>query len=267
MDNITVEKYGGDSPYEVQVRTDIGGRLEQQDSAYLYTSPGMAFALVCDGMGGTDNGALAGRLAVDSMQMLLKKYLTQQPRCTPPEFLLDALVELDSLISCELGQWKGGTTAVAAFLVCDNFYWASAGDSRLYIFRGGELVQATRDHNYFLRLHEQLKSGEISQVQFDQEAERGEALISYLGVGGLSVYDLTNAPLKLRNGDILLLTTDGLYKAIPQKLIRHILCSGESLETMADKLIAQITVLKQSVVLDNTTFALIRVNTEGIANE
>ena len=141
----------------------------------------------------------------------------------------------------------------------EKLFWFSAGDSRLYVFRSGELVQATRDHNYFLRLNEQLHSGEISQEFYQQEADRGEALISFLGVGGFPVYDLTNAPLELMSGDILLLTTDGLYKAIHPDLILHILRGNDSLAAKADKLMTQITVLKRSMILDNTTFALLKI--------
>ena len=263
MDHISIEKHGEDSLYEVQIRTDIGGRTEQQDSAYLYAASDVAFALLCDGMGGTDNGALASRLAADAGRSRLHKYLSEKSNSNIPDFLMDTLVELDNSVSCELGKKKGGSTVVGIFLNGRDLYWFSAGDSRLYIFRNGELVQATRDHNYFLRLSEQLAKGEIDQAYFDQEAQRGEALISYLGIGGLSVFDLTNAPLELMAGDILLMTTDGLYKAVPQELIRHILSSAATVETMADKLLAQIRVLKKSVALDNTTYALIKINAKG----
>ena len=263
MDNISVEKCGENGRYEVQLCTELGGRSDQQDSAYVYMGSEMAFALVCDGMGGTENGALASQIAVNSGRELLQAYLGRGTQKKCPEFLLDMMLELDERVSRELGKRKGGTTAVAAFLDRSQLYWFSAGDSRLYIFRGGELVQATRDHNYALRLNEQLQMGEISTAEFERESERGEALISYLGVGGLPVFDLTNAPLELMDGDILLLTTDGLYKALPQSLISHILKSEVKLPVMADKLMAQVKVLSQTVVLDNTTFALIRINAEG----
>lgn len=263
MDHISIEKCSENSLYEVQVRSDIGGRIEQQDSVYVYTASNMAFALVCDGMGGTDHGALASQMATAGGRDRLYMYLSEQSRNNIPDFLLDTLVELDGIVSCKLGRQKGGSTAVGVFLKGSELYWFSAGDSRLYIFRNGELVQATRDHNYRLRLSEQLEKGEIDQAYFDQEKARGEALISYLGVGGLSVFDLTNVPLELMEGDILLLTTDGLYKAIPQELLRHILSSAATVEKMADKLLAQIQVLKKTIALDNTTYVLIKINAKG----
>lgn len=252
---------------EVIMRSDIGRREEQQDSAYAYADDNITFAIVCDGMGGTDHGAQASRLAVDAMQELLKAYLARKPREPIVHFLSEAMTELDSRVSHALGKQRGGTTAVAAALQDGKLFWFSVGDSRLYIFREGELVQATRDHNYFLRLNEQLEMGAISPEYYRRESSRGEALISFMGVGGLQVFDLTNHPLNVMEDDILLLTTDGLYKAIPHELICHILCGNDSLSGKADKLIRQIAVLKQSVVLDNTTFALIRINKRGVVNE
>lgn len=267
MDNISVEKYGIDFPYEVQVRTDIGGREEQQDNAYVYSDAVATFAIVCDGMGGTEHGALASKMTVESIRNLWKEFVIQHFQGNIVKFFLEAMTEVDNQVFHEFGKSRGGTTVVAVVIIREKLYWFSAGDSRLYILRNGELVQATRDHNYFLQLNEQFKNGEITQNQFQQEAARGEALISYIGVGGLSVYDLATVPLDLMEGDILLLTTDGLYKAIPKELIQHILMKEDSLSVKADNLMRQITVLKNSVALDNTTYALIKINKRGVPNE
>lgn len=267
MEHISLEEYGDIRPCEVQMRSDIGGREEQQDSGYAYTDPSVTFSIICDGMGGAACGAQASALAVESMRQMLESYLAGEADCSVTEFLLEAVSELDMRVTHELGKYKSGTTAVAVFIQDQKLFWFSVGDSRLYIFRNGDLVQATRDHNYFLRLREELESGEITPEQFRQESERGEALISFLGIGGLSVYDLTNTPLNLREGDILLLTTDGLYKALPEEMICHILRGAESLSEKADKLMSQINVLKNSIVLDNTTFALIKINARGNPNE
>ena len=41
-----------------------------------------------------------------------------------------------------------GTTVVAALTVDNRLYIASVGDSRIYLFCGGDMVQLTRDHSY-----------------------------------------------------------------------------------------------------------------------
>ena len=267
MDHIDVETHGDYLPYEIQLRSDIGGRREQQDSACVYADDTLLFAIVCDGMGGAEQGAQASKIAVHAGSTLLKRLAAGASQKDTVQFLEETMMDLDLQVSCALGKRRSGTTIVIALLKDGKLYWASAGDSRLYIFRDNELVQATRDHNYFLRLKEQLRQGDIDQETFSRESDRGEALISYLGIGGLPVYDLTTAPLPVAEGDILLLTTDGLYKAIPQGLICHILKGKGSLAEKADTLMKQITVLKESILLDNTTFVLIKIKTRGGADE
>jgi len=47
------------------------------------------------------------------------------------------------------GEVQVGTTLVAAVVHGRSLYWAAAGDSRLYLYRGvdGSLTQCTQDHN------------------------------------------------------------------------------------------------------------------------
>ena len=52
MSNILLENRGSNPHYDVEMRSDIGRRAEQQDRAYAYTDADIAFAIVCDGMGG-----------------------------------------------------------------------------------------------------------------------------------------------------------------------------------------------------------------------
>ena len=203
---------------------------------------------------------MASRLAVENMQALLQQYIKTETPAPVDLFLENALDMMDISVTQAIGRQKGGTTVVAVYIVDGRLYWVSAGDSRLYAYRNGEMVQVTRDHNYFLRLNEELKSGEITQEYYRAEAEKGEHLISFAGVGGISVFDLSREPVGLLEGDILLLTTDGLYKALPKELIQHVLRSRNPLSVKADKLLSQIQVLKKNIVLDNTTFILIQIH-------
>jgi len=262
MSNIWLEGQAGPG-CEVVMRSDIGRRAEQQDHAYAFQGNETAYAIVCDGMGGAENGALASRLAIDSMRNRLLQYLESGKQIPVQVFLEESLDALDLEVTHRIGRMKGGTTAVMTYLEEGKLYWASVGDSRLYRFRNGEIRQLTRDHNYFLRLDEELKSGEITREYYEQEAEKGEALISFLGIGGISVLDLTKEPQRLQKGDILLLTSDGLYKALPKELIQHVLRSRAALTEKADTLISQIRLMKKTVGLDNTTFILVQIQQWG----
>jgi len=99
----------------------------------------------------------------------------------------------------------------------------SVGDSRIYILRGDEMVQVNRDHNFKLRLDMQLKNGQINEEEYVGKMNQGEALISYLGMGDVSLMDVNQEPFILMDGDVVLLCSDGLYKRLPEPDIREII--------------------------------------------
>ncbi len=260
MEHLAFGSPGPAAPWSMALRSDIGSRESQQDRAWGCCLDGGAVAVVCDGMGGLSQGALASRVAVETMEELFTQCFSAPSDLSVPSFLLDAMTETDSRVRRALKGRSGGTTAVAAVLRSGKLYWFSVGDSRLYIFRGGALVQATRDHNYLLRLNAQLELGQITREAYQQELPQGDALISYLGLGTLPVYDLTREPLAVMDGDLLLLTTDGLYNVAPQEQMRQVLSGSAGIEAKADALMCLVTARKQSIGLDNTTFLLLEIH-------
>lgn len=85
-------------------------------------------------------------------------------------------------------------------------------------------MQITTDHNYFFQLNEMLRNGEIDREQYRIEAQEGEALISYVGMGGLQWKDISRAPFVLRPKDTILICSDGLYRSVPAQLILASVC-------------------------------------------
>lgn len=257
MDNIVFDLDADSAFLEVEARSDIGGRSEQQDQAYVHISQNHAFAVVCDGIGGAADGELASRLATDTMRRAYSgKYHATSDKAL---FLYNAMKLADEQVLHAIGQETGGTTMVAAIIHDRYLFWLSVGDSRIYIFRSGQLLQVTRDHNYFLRIGELLEKGVISEEAYLQEAKRGDALISYIGKGNITLFDLTETGFELQKDDYILLTTDGLFKAIPDSLINEILCSTLNTKGKADMLIQRAMSYVQRDFQDNTTFILINI--------
>jgi PPM family protein phosphatase len=257
MENIIFERISPNPGYAVEARSCIGGRCEQQDRAYLRCEAQRVFALVCDGMGGGADGGLASETAVASMRQSYKE--ARDTADDPASFLYRAMLAADHAVSKALQAQAGGTTAVAALICGKLLYWLSVGDSRLYILRSGELLPVTRDHNYSLRLNALWDRGEISAELYKKEARRGDALISYLGLGGISLFDLTQEGFPLSRGDKLLLATDGIFKILPADSIKRVIGSGLTLPARADALIQEISLQSEEQAQDNATFILIDV--------
>ena len=152
-----------------------------------------------------------------------------------------------------------GTTLAAVHIIADRMYWVSAGDSRIYVLRAGQMVQITTDHNYFFQLNEMLQNGEIDREQYRIEAQEGEALISYVGMGGLQWKDISRAPFVLRPKDTILICSDGLYRSVPDQLILASVCAAENMENAAS-CIEQAIQEAAKPEQDNYTYILIQLN-------
>ena len=62
----------------------------------------------------------------------------------------------------------------------------------------------------------------IEKAEYEQEENRAEALISYIGIGRISLIDYNSAPLTVESGDKILIMSDGLYKIIEDEEIRRV---------------------------------------------
>lgn len=243
--------------YHVTTRSVIGTREEQQDSVFQKVENQNMMAIVCDGMGGLESGKIASMAATEKFKEL---YERKNPSEGFPSFLLKAVDILDEFVfqlKNKNGERLGaGTTFTAVVIEKNKLFWLSVGDSRLYILRDNELVRVTRDHNYFLRLDQMMREKEISESEYQTEAVKGETLISFIGMGGVEVMDLSNAPFQLLPKDTLLLMTDGLYKALSDEEIKECL-NMTDIEKAATALINRANEKAQKF-QDNTTYAIIR---------
>lgn len=254
----------GNLKISLACRSIIGSREEQQDYIDYSVVNNNLIAAVCDGMGGLKMGSLASYVTVKSLFSLFRKKEASE---TIPDFFLNIIDILDEKV-CSLvdenGDASNAGTTISAICISGNIlYWLSVGDSRIYILRGNELEAATRDHNYRLFLDKMLENGSITQEHYQQELPRAEALVSFIGKGGIEIMDINNG-FRLQNNDIILITSDGLYKNLSNESIKHCINSSSSVEEAADRLI-ELSEIKNHSSSDNVSFILIK--TEAESNE
>lgn len=242
----------------------IGDRLTQEDAVYISTDRQLlsaerkrVLAAVCDGMGGMANGGQASATAIQMIKDTFEQ-VQEDREVNIPNFLISGMKTIDKTIHefPKEGGRGSGTTIVAVLVENDKLYWASVGDSRIYILREGTLTQVTRDHNYMLRLQSMVDQGQITQEEADTNRQR-EALISFLGIGNVSLMDVNMDPFTLQSGDIILLTSDGMTKVLSDEQIKDILSENSSVEDKARSLVE--TAVEQNMrSQDNTTVALLQ---------
>lgn len=196
----------------------IGRRSSQQDSFSVtpeenYGEAGV-FAVVADGMGGLKDGDKVSQMAVMSaMEYYLGASGYGMEKIV--QILSGAKAGVDNLI--DRGEVeKSGTTLLLGLLQDGMFHYASVGDSRICLYRGGELINLNREHTYLNDLLKRVVNGELSiqEATSDREAQ---CITSYMGMGSLKKIDLPDAPVPALPGDKFLLMSDGVYNALSLK--------------------------------------------------
>lgn len=248
------------SNIEVSAATIRGTRQYQEDSIrYLGTGNGV-LGVVCDGMGGKNKGEVASACAMD----VLIEYYQDEPKPIerPQRFFEQAIALMDRKVAGlkdEDGSYVDSGTTIAAVIIDEHqMHIMSVGDSKIYLIRGGMIQTLTREHNYKLILEDSLKNEMISYEEYEEGLAKGEALISYIGMNGIKVMDISREPLALEDRDVVLLCSDGLYKAFSEEQIANIVeaCEEQFAETAG--VMVQTILNYVPYALDNTSILCFR---------
>ena len=241
----------------------IGQRSEQQDAImtdedFSYIDKGAAIAVLCDGMGGLNGGAKASQLCVSTFMREFNSALKNDKDI--PRFYKKAIALADADIA-DLRDDNGkllnaGSTLVSVVVSDNNLYWASVGDSHIYVIRNDEILCITKEHNYFMILKEMVNRGELTAEEAKRDPRR-EALISYMGMGGVRHIDANSKPFQLIDGDYIVLCSDGLYRSVSDEEIRNVVCiSCENTQLAAERL-TDLAISKGKRNQDNTSAVVI----------
>ncbi|MDQ6619067.1 MAG: protein phosphatase 2C domain-containing protein [Pseudomonadota bacterium] len=189
-------------------------KINQDRVAYTFSREALLL-VVADGMGGHAGGEIAAqictRLYVERFQQEAKPLVAH-----PIKFLQDTMLRAHAALGSYAAQFSmletPRTTCVACIVQGGHAYWAHAGDSRLYLFRQGALISQTKDHSKVQYLVDQ---GIIAANEAMTHPDRNK-VFSCLGGMVDPVIDLSKRT-PLRNGDILLLCTDGLWGVLSKE--------------------------------------------------
>ena len=205
-------------------------------------------AIVADGVGGHRAGEVAAEMAVETISRLV----AESDAAQPTQILSQALAHASRLIyeqsKRDLAQTGMGTTAVCAWVIGDRLYTAAAGDSRLYLLRGGALQRLTTDHTW---VQEALDHGALSP-EGARDHPNAHVIRRYLGGKQPLRPDLrlrlhtdesdaqaeANQGMRLLSGDRLLLCSDGLTDLVEDAEILAAFGTGRSTKEALHGLVA-----------------------------
>ena len=197
---------------QIEWLSERGGRTYNEDACGHCRSASQLCAVLADGAGGHGGGDIASRLAVRELVTLF----AQRQTSTADELALRLRAVNETLIAeRQPGTAQQDMHSTVVCLVIDieggRAHWAHAGDSRLYWFRGGKLMQRTRDHSLVQSL---VDAGMLAPEGLADHPQRSE-LRSALGVAP-EVLDVaaTDGLEAVEPGDVFLLCTDGLWEYV-----------------------------------------------------
>ena len=214
-----------------------GDRAYQQDQVGILMHErvqGCALAVLADGMGGKSGGRKAADQVLLTARQLFDRFV---PGKDDAAELLKALVEESHLMIklTAITAEEEPHSTVAAYLLTPNLMCEAvhAGDSRIYHFRGAEMVLRSVDHSFVQRLVEE---GKITEEQANSHPQ------SNLLTGCLGTHqDPPHSPWslgELRPGDTMLACSDGLWHYFTPKELGAIMNSlppREASEMMINK--------------------------------
>lgn len=199
-------------------KTDIGKiRHSNQDSYSAGELPGgVAWAVVCDGMGGANGGNIASAMAVKTISEQISSSYRSGMGANSVRTMLESAIYAANSNIFEMAQSVDtlagmGTTVVAAVVIGNTAYIAHAGDSRAYLFNPDGLVQITRDHSVVQNL---VEAGKITVDQAKNHPHKN-VITRALGVDERIIIDYNE--IKLSENDVILICTDGLTNFIEQQ--------------------------------------------------
>jgi protein phosphatase len=237
-------------------RTDAGRKRDHnEDFVGKYSlgmqqtpeTPEVGLYLVADGMGGHQAGEVASkdvvRVILDEIQEKVQE-LQSVPKLKRSTIRLDQLVSAGEVLSGailranevlynarqRIGSDRG-TTITAVLIVGDLCAVANVGDSRTYLLREGSLEQITQDHSLVASLVA------ANMIQADEVRSHPQRSQIYRTLGERAEVAIDVYELNLREGDRLLLCSDGLWEMVLDPEIQQAMQQATNPQEASDRLI------------------------------
>jgi serine/threonine-protein phosphatase Stp1 len=198
--------------------TDVGTVRSRNEDAFIDRSD-IGLWAVADGAGGHGAGDVASAAVIAALAAL-------PVELAPAEKLAEVRSRLSEVHAALQQQAEGSESGIIATTVVvmlahgDHFACLWAGDSRAYLLRDGVFSRITRDHSLVQELVDQ------GTLAAEDAEKHPQANVITRAVGGSGELELDKVSGRFAAGDLVLLCTDGLFKALAEEEIGELLLAG-----------------------------------------
>lgn len=258
--------------FDAATALSIGRRDHQEDAlvADFPVSEDTGVVVLADGMGGHAAGGLASRVVVSEVfaELLFRRAEPRSFANDIPGALRTAAVIANHAILAEADrapELSGmGATLIAPVFHPDGLYWVSVGDSPLWLYRGGKLLQLNEDHSLAPQIDLMVQRGELSPSEAAAHPDRN-CLTSALGTPEIPRLDCPDKPFALEDGDIVLAASDGILVLTPAEISALLdRLVHRSAQDIARALIAAVEEVNDPE-QDNLSLAVVRVRRSAMS--
>ncbi|MDR0862777.1 MAG: Stp1/IreP family PP2C-type Ser/Thr phosphatase [Oscillospiraceae bacterium] len=214
----------------------------------------VAVLVVCDGMGGARSGDVASFVATERFMAVVREYIDMDYGLDEiAERLPDAALQANTAVYERSLRDPGcagmGTTLVAAAVMENGEAIVNIGDSRAYHIADGSIRRVTRDHSV---VEEMVERGDITREQARTHSSRN-LITRSLGSPSGDAADVFL--LALKQGEYILLCSDGLSNVVTDEEIQREVTSGSDVKAICDSLL-ELALLRGAP--DNVTVVLLK---------
>ena len=211
----------------------IGTRQVQEDNYGICQGPDAFMAVLADGMGRNYGGKVSSRIAVETVKDLFSCYQSSE---NPAYFFQRSFHAANAAILDELDDSRGGASVGAVLIRDSHLYYAVAGNVKVAVYRRGILVPLSTGHTVGMLAEGRFMEGSITRQQALDMLE-DKRLYNYIGQDGFEEIEFFDTPVRLKERDIVVLMSDGLYEGVDWRTIEELLAGRGKCQQKAYEII------------------------------
>lgn len=218
----------------IGIAQTTGSRQVQSDIAQAWDGRAGQMAVIADGIGSANTGMVCAQVAVDT---ILDRFEPYHELNDPVYFFRTAFFEANRRIQRTIGERRGGASVGSVFLNRSHLYYAVAGDIRIALLRGDEIIPLSKGQTIDMLAAQAHEEGKISRQDtlWSMEEKR---LWNYLGQDGFHEIEVCDQPVLLKPRDKVLLMSKGIFEELSWREIEDVLIDAADSQELAERMVS-----------------------------
>ena len=233
----------------------IGRREINADAFDWSVRQGRTLLIVADGIGTGTRGRTAALAATDS---IARTFDLQGLMSNPAYFFKQAYHSANESVLRYVPDGTAGANVLSAIVSEGMLYYALAGNCKVAVFRKDALIPLSEGQTLNVLARNAFKRQEINREDA-RKVYREQQVYNYVGKDNFKELEMFDIPVSLKNSDIIVLMTDGVYDFCPPLDLENILSKRQSCQQKAQAVMALLTKLNAPQ-QDNATIVVAKVN-------